>query len=74
MTLTEKIDAALEAHIAGLIGGEDLKSQEIQWWIELLLMAEDHPAPVKRANFFGFEFITRRAHIREAINYLAYNA
>lgn len=72
--LTEKIDAHLAEHLSGLIGGDELKGSEVAHWVELLLMAEEHRAPVKRARFFGFTFITRTAHIREAINHLAYHA
>lgn len=72
--LTEKIDALLEEHLAGLIGGDEHKASSIARWIELLDMAENHRTPVKRAQFFGFSFITRKAYIREAIAHLTYNA
>ena len=74
MTLTKKIDAHLEEHLAGLIDGDRLRASEIEHWITLLQMAEDHKTPVKRARFFGFTFISRVSHIREAIQHLAYTA
>lgn len=73
-TLTQKIDHALENHLAGLIRGEELKYSEIEHWITLLHMAEEHRAPVKRARFFGFTFIRKVSDIREAIDHLAYRA
>lgn len=72
-TLAEKIDAALSEHVAGLISGEELRPREIEWWIELLTMASEDKAPVKRARFFGFAFINKRADIRAAINHLTYS-
>ena len=74
MELQERIESHLSTHLSGLIDGERLRPSEIAHWVELLIMAEDHRAPVKRARFFGFTFITRVSHIREAINYLAYQA
>lgn len=72
--LSEKIDAHLENHLAGLIGGERLRASQVSWWIELLTMAEESRTPVKTARYYGFTFITRTAQIREAINYLTYSA
>lgn len=74
MTLTEKIDQALEDHLAGLIRGEELKYSEIEHWITLLQMAADHKTPVKRARFFGFSFINRKSDIPAAIEHLTYSA
>ena len=74
MALIERIESHLSIHLDGLIDGERLRSSEIAHWVELLLMAEEHKAPVKRARFFGFTFISRVSHIREAINYLTYQA
>lgn len=68
--LQAKIDAHLEDHLAGLIGGDRLKHSEIEHWITLLLMAEEHKTPVKRARFFGFTFIHKVSDIRDTINYL----
>lgn len=74
MSLTERIETHLTDHLDGLIDGERLRASEVSYWIELLLMAEDHPTPVKRARFFGFTFISRKSHLREAISYLTYQA
>lgn len=70
MTLHEKIEAHLENHLAGLIRGWDLRDSEIDHWVTLLIMAEEHKTPVKRARFMGFTFINRKSDIRETINYL----
>jgi hypothetical protein len=72
-TLAEKIDVAIDEHVAGLINGEELRPHEIEWWIELLTMADEHKTPVKRARFLGFTFINRRADIRAAIEHLTYS-
>ena len=74
MTFTERIESHLSTHLDGLIDGERLRSSEVAYWVELLLMAEAHKAPVKRARFLGFTFISRVSHIRDAINYLTYQA
>ena len=72
-TLIEKIDAALTEHIDGLINGDELRPHEVEWWIELLTMASEHKTPVKRARFFGFTFINKRADIHAAIQHLTYS-
>lgn len=74
MDLHEKIDTHLKNHLAGLIGGEELKYSEIEHWIILLRMAEEHKTPVKRARFYGFSFINRKSDIPAAIKHLAYFA
>lgn len=74
MTLTDKIDAHLTDHLAGLIRGEELRGSEIEHWVALLTMASEHKAPVKRARFFGFTFINRKADIPAAIEHLTYSA
>lgn len=68
--LQAKIDSHLENHLAGLIDGDRLKYSEIEHWIMLLHMAEEHKTPVKRARFYGFTFIRKISDIRDAINYL----
>lgn len=68
--LQTKIDTHLENHLAGLIDGDRLKYSEIEHWVTLLLMAEEHKTPVKRARFFGFTFIRKVSDIRDTINYL----
>lgn len=73
MSLHAKIAEHLDNHLSGLIDGDRLRRSEISHWIELLLMAEEHRTPVKRARFFGFTFITRTAHIRQTIDYLTYH-
>lgn len=74
MTLSEKIDAQLTDHLAGLIRGEELKYSEIEHWVTLLQMADEHKTPVKRARFFGFAFINRKSDIPAAIEHLTYSA
>lgn len=46
MSLHEKIEAQLTDHLAGLIRGDELRCSEIEHWITLLQMAEDHKTPV----------------------------
>lgn len=70
MELSERIESHLSDHLSGLIDGDRLRTSEISHWVDLLVMAESHKAPVKRARFFGFTFISRTSHIRDAINYL----
>lgn len=74
MTLSEKIDSHPTEHLAGLIRGDELRGSEIEHWITLLQMADEHKTPVKRARFFGFSFISRKSDIPAAIQYLAYAA
>lgn len=74
MTLTDKIDSHLEDHLAGLIDGDRLKYSEIEHWITLLHMAEEHKTPVKQARFYGFTFINRKSDIPAAIKHLACSA